>query len=1056
MKKHHQLHNEGAVMPPDTAIEQSRDSSPVRARACRILQKGGNPRSAVALGTILLLLLCSALVSFAQPTVVWQDDFESATVWDNWSVDNGVWEIGAPTTGPTTNSAGYRAHEGTNCAATVLAGNYPASTSSRLMRTLPFVVPSASQNPRLEFWHWYQFSGNSYGVVQIKYGANDWTDLSPRYYATGSGVWTRPVVDLSAYAGKAVYLAFQIVADGNVADGWDVDEVRVIKGPYTVGFTNGLAESFELGLGDWSAEEGTWEVGVPTSGPSTNALGQRAYAGTNCVATVLRGNYPDGVDSSFVSPPFIVPPSGDYPRLSFMHWFQFDSGDYGVVQVKAGTNAWQEVGLQFRGNGGGGSAWNYGTVDLSAYAGQQIQVAFKFHSENVYHYYGDGNQEVGPGWYLDQVAIKTGIPVLAGLEGFEAGWGDWSADGGLWEVGVPTYGPATNALGRRAHEGTNCAATILGGDYPDQYDYAGGTDSRLVSPVFIVPLATQYPRLTFWHWFQFDSGDYGVVQVKAGTNAWQEVGLQFRGNGGGGSAWNYGTVDLSAYAGQQIQVAFKFHSENVYHYYGDGNQEVGPGWYLDQVAIKTGIPVLAGLEGFEAGWGDWSADGGLWEVGVPTYGPATNALGRRAHEGTNCAATILGGDYPDQYDYAGGTDSRLVSPVFIVPSLGNHPRLRFWHWFLFNSGDYGLIQVKAGANDWQDFTAHFTGSGGVWSPGNLDLSAYAGQQIQVGFKFHSENVYLYYGDGSQEVDPGWYLDEVTVTSVTPPTGIVEFTDARYFINEGETSATITVERKYGGAGAVNVTYIATDGTAAGGDDFDSAVDTLSWADGEQGVRSFTVPIHQDALVEGNETVTLQLAVPGALASSVARETATLVIIDDDGVLPLSTNIAYLRSLVVTPNYVATNTTSLFTVDGTVTTYTNLSTTAADELFFMQDDTNGIAVLFRGGTSQFMPQAGDRLRVTAAVTNINGLLALAPNYANITNYVWPLSAGNTLPVPVALDFASRTNVPVMEAMESRYVSASQVMIDQTGGGTFPLVATNLVVTNQSGADVQLND
>jgi hypothetical protein len=257
-----------------------------------------------------------AVCSFAQTTIIWQDNFESPTVWDNWSVDNGVWEIGKPLTGPATNSAGYRTHEGTNCAATVLNGNYPASTSSRLIRTLPFVVPSASQNPRLQFWHWYQFSGNSYGVVQLKYGTNPWTDLSPRYYATGSGVWTRPVVDLSVYAGKAVQIAFQIVADGNVADGWDVDEVRLVTGNYVVGFTNNAVEGFELGLGDWYAETGSWEVGVPTSGPPTNAFGHRAYSGTNCAATVLGGDYSDG-NSRLISPPFVVPTVDQNPRLRF-------------------------------------------------------------------------------------------------------------------------------------------------------------------------------------------------------------------------------------------------------------------------------------------------------------------------------------------------------------------------------------------------------------------------------------------------------------------------------------------------------------------------------------------------------------------------------------------------------------------------------------------------------------------------------------------------------------------------------------------------------------------
>ena len=345
------------------------------------------------------------------------------------------------------------------------------------------------------------------------------------------------------------------------------------------------------------------------------------------------------------------------------------------------------------------------------------------------------------------------------------------------------------------------------------------------------------------------------------------------------------------------------------------------------------------------------------------------------------------------------------------------------------------------------------GNSVVWSRPSFDLSQYAGQTVQLGFYFQSGNSgWPYY---STSPSPGWYVDDVQITSVTPPTGIVQFTDVRYFVNEGETTATISMERKYGGAGAVGVTFVATDGTGVGGVDFDSVVDTISWADGEQGVKTDIVPIHQNCAVRGNKTVTLQLLVPGSVASSVAREDATLVIVDNClPSLSTGTNIAYLRALVGTPDYVPTNTTTLFTVDGTVTTYTNLSTSPTDEMFVMQDDTSGIAVWFRNGSNQFLPQAGDRVRVTAALATINGLLALAPDYNNLTNVVWRLSANNSLPTPGALDFAAQTNVTAMEATEARYVSAAQVWIDQTGGSTLPSGLTDLIMTNQSGQTFSL--
>jgi hypothetical protein len=798
---------------------------------------------------ILVFLMCVG-TAFAGTTNIWTENFESSSIWDGWSVDNGVWEVGAPTTGPVTNSLGFRTHEGSNCAATVLTGNYPANTSSRLIRTTPFVVPSAAQNPRLQFWHWYQFSGNSYGVVQIKYGTNAWVDLSPHYSGTASGVWTRPVVDLKAYAGKAVQLAFRIVADGSVNDGWDIDEVSVIKGDITVGFTDGLTESFETGIGDWSSETGTWEVGVPTSGPGS------AHSGTNCLATVLRGNYFDGLESRFVSPSFVVPNADQNPRLRFWHWYSFNGGDYGQVQIRTNNGSWQAISRSY--------------VDVSS---------------------------------------------------------------GIWS-----------------------------------------------SPSF----------------------------------------------------------DLSAYAGQTVQLGFFFHSQDV----NNDGADTSAGWYIDDLTIRTGP--YQGLvanqgESFELGLGDWYVDGGTWEVGKPTSGPNS------AHSGTNVAATVLSGEYSDGlYRWSSGVNSSLISPSFVVPNVGEHPCLRFWHWFSFAGCDYGQVYIIATNASWQMIST-YSGNGGVWSFPSVDLSVYAGQTVQIAFYFHSEDCNH---DGA-ETSAGWYIDDVQIVSATPAPGIVQFTDARYFVNAGETNALVSMERKFGSSGAVDVTFVATDGTAAGGVDFDSVVDTIHWDDGEQGIKTDIVPIHANSAVRGNKTVTLQLSVPGAFASSVARENATLVIVDSYSP-PLSTvtNIGYLRTL-EDANGVPTDTNSLFTVEGTVTTWTNLSTNTSDELFFMQDDTNGIAVLFRGGTNQFMPQAGDRLQVCASLTNMNGLLTLAPNYARTNNYVWRLSTSNALPAPAMLDFVSQTNTALMESTEARYVAASQVKFDQTVGSVFPTVLTNLIVTNVSG-------
>jgi hypothetical protein len=74
--------------------------------------------------------------------VVWSQGFEDASWEDNWRVEGASWEVGELTSGPNT------PHDGSRCAATVLAGNQPPSANSYLIRG-PFTVPPAGDNPRL-------------------------------------------------------------------------------------------------------------------------------------------------------------------------------------------------------------------------------------------------------------------------------------------------------------------------------------------------------------------------------------------------------------------------------------------------------------------------------------------------------------------------------------------------------------------------------------------------------------------------------------------------------------------------------------------------------------------------------------------------------------------------------------------------------------------------------------------------------------------------------------------------------------------------------------------
>jgi hypothetical protein len=323
-------------------------------------------------------------------------------------------------------------------------------------------------------------------------------------------------------------------------------------------------------------------------------------------------------------------------------------------------------------------------------------------------------------------------------EDFESGATNrWAFTNGVWHVGKPTSGPSN------AHSGTNCAST--------QNYIATGQDVRLICTNYnganslAVPGANQFPRLRLWHWFYFTNA-LGYVEVRIGTNGWQQISPTFgpTANASGGGIWSSPSYDLSTYAGQSVQVALHFTSGGCC-----GN---GQGWYVDDMALVTDAPVFNNPEGFEFGLGDWAATAGSWEVGKPTSGP--NA----AHSGTNCAGTVLSGNYPNS------ADSRFISPPFFVPPT-NNPSLHFWQWCSFNNA-LGYVEISTDGSTWNSLsTTNLNGNtANIWTNVSLSLSAYGGQTVRIAFHFTS---------GGSGTAAGWYVDDVMLAVnpvlITPPT-----------------------------------------------------------------------------------------------------------------------------------------------------------------------------------------------------------------------------------------------------------------------------------------------
>ena len=165
------------------------------------------------------------------------------------------------------------------------------------------------------------------------------------------------------------------------------------------------SESFESCPAGWSFG-GDWQCGVPTSGPGA------AYHGSQCIATVLAGNYNNNQawNVATATSPSIVLPAGT-PLLSFRIWLHTEGSSYDGTNLKISTDggATFNVVTAVTPNypltvnsqpawGGNQSAagWQEFTADLAAYAGQTVQLQFGFRS--------DGSV-VHPGVYVDQFRI---------------------------------------------------------------------------------------------------------------------------------------------------------------------------------------------------------------------------------------------------------------------------------------------------------------------------------------------------------------------------------------------------------------------------------------------------------------------------------------------------------------------------------------------------------------------------------------------------------------------------------------------------------------------------
>jgi hypothetical protein len=143
----------------------------------------------------------------------------------------------------------------------------------------------------------------------------------------------------------------------------------------------------------------------------------------------------------------------------------------------------------------------------------------------------------------------------------------------------------------------------------------------------------------------------------------------------------------------------------------------------------------------------------------------------------------------------------------------------------------------------------------------------------------------------QNPGAGWALGPVPSTTLSLVEGTVQFSGLPYVVSEASGSKTITVTRSGPTTQAVTVSYTAgppgsahaaaSPSTCLPGDDYRPVTGTLTFNPGQTS-RTFSVPLCGDSMVEGDENLTLTLAVvSGPAIIGPSGDTATLTITEND-------------------------------------------------------------------------------------------------------------------------------------------------------------------------------
>ncbi|MFA8300900.1 MAG: choice-of-anchor J domain-containing protein [Hyphomicrobiales bacterium] len=211
------------------------------------------------------------------------------------------------------------------------------------------------------------------------------------------------------------------------------------------------------------------------------------------------------------------------------------------------------------------------------------------------------------------------------------------------------------------------------------------------------------------------------------------------------SSWTLEAIDLSAYSGKKIHLAFKYSGKSADQ------------WYIDNVSIKT----MTFYEGFES----WPPQGWTFKKEGVASNPGWALNTRTRYNGLGCAEHKLSAN--------GNAISYMISPEITVPEYGKFMYAEH-NEFMTHYGKHEIF-ITTGSPELNDDKlvllkemSDYTGY--AYGIRKFDLNEYAGKKIHIVFKYSGNNKSAWLIDAVTVVKPLDY--DLSVLEFTSPNPII--------------------------------------------------------------------------------------------------------------------------------------------------------------------------------------------------------------------------------------------------------------------------------------------